>query len=92
MPVIFIKYSGKSLAFRAADLLILSAQVGRKDNRLPDTLDVWEIEANALQGESLDLGDYPIQVFRRDEPQGISERASESIPESRGMNAIPPRG
>ena len=74
---------------RAADLLILSGQIGRKDTWLSDTLDAWEIDARGLQEESLDLGDFSIQVFRPDEPQGTGVRASESIPESPGMNAIP---
>jgi ATP-dependent helicase/nuclease subunit A len=75
---------------RAADLLILPGQVGRKNTWLSDTLDVWKIEASGPQEESLDFGDFSIQVFHPDEPMETSERASESIPESPGVLEIPP--
>jgi len=75
---------------RAADLLILSGQIGKRDTWLSATLDAWGIEVDGSDEENLDFGDFSIQVFRPEEPPETSQSATESIPEGLSMRVIPP--
>ncbi|MBN1536888.1 MAG: UvrD-helicase domain-containing protein [Anaerolineales bacterium] len=75
---------------RAADLLIMSGQVGKSDTWLTEILDSWEIESDGPEGESINYENFAIQVFRPLEQPDLEERAAESIPESPGMDTIPP--
>jgi len=75
---------------RAADLLILSGQVGKKDTWLSETLDAWGIEGDGSDEEPLDFGDFSIKVFRPEEPPETSQSVAESIPEGLSMRVIPP--
>jgi ATP-dependent exoDNAse (exonuclease V) beta subunit len=60
---------------RAADLLILSGQVGKKNSWLAEVLDAWCIEVDGPEVETVDFDDFSIRVFRPIEP-GIQKQAA----------------
>ena len=75
---------------RAADLLILSGQVGNRDTWLSEAMAVWGMEGDGPEEESLDFDGFAIQVFRPNTPPEMGERAGESDMVSPGVSTLPP--
>lgn len=75
---------------RAAEMLILSGQLGKKNTWLTEILAAWGIEEEGLEEEILNYDYFSIQVFRPEGPLEIGDRVSEEVLDSpKGMEAIP---
>lgn len=74
---------------RAADLLILSGQVGRKDTWLSNVQVAWEIGVDGSQEETIGFSDLSIKVFRPSEPLELDEYTGERARENIGIENVP---
>jgi len=75
---------------RAADLLILSGQVGKKDSWLTETLDAMEISSDGPAEETADYEDFSIQVFRPVEHSQLTKERVDRFDEvTKPIKSIP---
>jgi len=74
---------------RAADLLILSGQVGKRNTWLTDVQDAWEIGEGGSSEEVIDFDDFSVKVFRPSEAPEIEEYSDERKSESKDIKQVP---
>jgi ATP-dependent helicase/nuclease subunit A len=74
---------------RAADLLILSGQLGNSDTWLTETMDAWGIEPDGPEDEVLHAEHFAIRIFRPGEPEVFPEGSSDAVRKTVGFNIIP---
>ncbi len=74
---------------RAADLLILSGQLGNKGSWLTDALDAWGIDEDGPEEEIHSCEDFAIQVFRPMAPEEREQVVVDSIRQAVKLKTIP---
>ncbi|MFN2195459.1 MAG: 3'-5' exonuclease, partial [Anaerolineales bacterium] len=74
---------------RAADLLILSGQTGKKNTWLSEVQEIWGIEDGGPQEETKDFVDFSVQVHRPIESPDFSGREIEETLQSPAVHQIP---